>query len=58
MAPPLWSVIAPKIRPALPCENAGKHNDKIAISRMALLIAEKKLIVNRELKRQKFITPP
>src|ERR1700686_3762106 len=25
IAPPLWSVTDPRMRPALPCENSGRH---------------------------------
>src|ERR1700674_830712 len=31
ITPPLWSVSVPKIRPALPCENAGRQIKNIPI---------------------------
>src|SRR5712691_5788938 len=32
MTPPLWSVIVPRIRPELPCENSGRQSRSIPIT--------------------------
>src|SRR5260370_13542514 len=32
MMPPLWSVIVPRIRPELPCENSGRQSRSIPIT--------------------------